>query len=229
MKTLELDPRTTAHVNIDTTRSFSPITDAYTAQLGFGELPVNGVHEAVPVINGIIKAFEARREPTYTALEHHPHYTAHFVGNGGGWPRHGIAGTMGAEFHPLLAMTAKNHRAYFKGMDHLKLGDFDDSYTAANAINPNTGAKLPDDLFRLGKNTLVLTGVALGDADQNKTCVDSSAIDFLDQGFNVYVVADAVAALYDKPAALKRLQNLGIQVVQSAEVILALRMVGAKL
>lgn len=222
MSTIEFNPQTTAHVIIDMSRSFGVASDEYPANHGYGELPVSGVHEIVPVVNRIIRRFDQDRGNAYTTQDWHPHSTAHFDRDGGPWAVHSVAGTPGAELHPGLALTAANHRRFIKGMKHLSLGEPDDSYTAVKAINPYTSETLPVQLQQAGMLAVILTGVALGDVADNKTCVDHSALDFKQRGFDTYVVADGVAALFDKQQALDRLASFGIKIVQADDIILEL-------
>lgn len=51
-------------------------------------------------------------------------------------------------------------------------------------------------------------------------CVLQSALDLIEQGLTVFVVADAVGSrnAYDKKIALKRMQNIGVHIV-SAEMV----------
>lgn len=160
-----------------------------------GTLAVPNGDRVVPVINELMGKFPL----VVASKDWHPHETVHFQK----WPLHCVRNTKGAEFHPLLD-AVKIHQVFLKGT-----GDKDDGYSAFEATNLN----LADYLKQKGIVELYITGLA------TDYCVRASALDAVKQGFQTYVVTDAVAGVNVQPGddqkALDEMQKAGVKLVSS--------------
>ncbi|MEO7904573.1 MAG: isochorismatase family protein, partial [Candidatus Saccharimonadales bacterium] len=129
----------------------------------------------------------------------------------------------GSQLHPdLLVEHQPGHATRFiKGDAACQSPDEDTSYTGALAHNPDMNALLPDWLRSHDVNDIYVAGLALGDGGDNKLCVDSTATDLQDQGFDVTVITDATEAVIEanKQLCLRRLGERGIRLMTTAQVI----------
>lgn len=107
----------------------------------------------------------------------HPANHCSFVAEGGVWPSHCVAGTVGAELHPTIAALALDV-VVDKGTDPER-----EAYSAFD------GTGLAAILRARGVTHLLVGGLA------TDYCVRASALDALREGFAVTVVTDAVAAV----------------------------------
>ncbi len=162
-----------------------------------GALPTPKGDAVVPVINKIIDKF-----PLVVGVrDWHPENTEHFKI----WTPHCIQGTKGAEYHPDLR-TDKIDYIFSKGT-----GIKDDGYSAFEV----TDVKLAEFLRSKGVTKLYVTGLTI------EYCVKASALDAVKEGFDVYLVRDAVEAIYAKEGdvenAEKELKDAGVKFVLSDE------------
>ncbi|HCM19813.1 MAG TPA: nicotinamidase, partial [Porphyromonadaceae bacterium] len=122
------------------------------------------------------------------------------------WPVHCVAGTAGADFHPLL-QTGNIGQVFRKGTDNK-----DDGYSAFEATN----LSLADYLRERKVEELYVCGLA------TDYCVKASALDALSLGFRTVVITDAVAAVNARPGddirALEEMRNRGVALVSAAEI-----------
>lgn len=212
---------------IDMQRGFMPASEGDRLSLpGFGELPVTGGELLIPHINELTVAFNGlhlgRVESTRDA---HPRVTAHFSDEPdyeSTWPAHCIFGTPGSELHPDLLIRKQGLSVdYLKGMEACLSPEDDDSYSGALARSPYTGKTLPEGLRDNGINHVTITGVALGDGAEHKLCVDSTAVDLYELGFDVTVVTDATEAVLpgNKELCFRNLGDMGIRLATTKEVL----------
>lgn len=117
------------------------------------------------------------------------------------WPEHCVAGSEGAEFHPDLD-TSRVNIQIFKGQGEPAYSIFEGS--------------APD-----GRSTLeILNSLDIDDIDiagiATDHCVRASALDALDEGFNVRVLKDLVAGVAEasSEAALEEIVESGGEVVE---------------
>ncbi|MCS0499566.1 isochorismatase family protein [Protaetiibacter mangrovi] len=96
------------------------------------------------------------------------------------WPRHCVAGTPGAEYHPALDTSLVDV--------HVKKGQGVPAYSIFEGTTDD-GAAFPDTLDRLGVTAVDVVGIA------TDYCVRASALDALDAGRTVTVLSDLVAAV----------------------------------
>jgi nicotinamidase/pyrazinamidase len=221
-----------ALIIVDAQRCFMPEAEGERLGVeGFGELAVNGGEAVVEPINQLTHAFRHDMRPIKYTRDQHPAETAHFSPTPNfvnTWPAHGRAGTPGGELHPEL-LIAQHHiiaEGFVKGDVVAATPAEDTSYTGALAHN-DKGQLLPDVLRQQRVNQVFVTGLALGDGAENKLCVDSTAVDLLEQGFEVTVVTDAVEAVLgpNRDICLRKMGALGIKLATTQEVLATLESV----
>ena len=213
---------------IDTEKCFMPLEEGLRLDNpeGFGELGVPGGEKVVGPINELTETFVRAGLPIVTTQEAHPQETAHFATDEAPnyvntWPVHGVAGTAGAELHPELLVEQQPSLAtrFIKGDASIATPEEDSSYTGALAHQPETGQLLPANLREQGVETVYVVGLAIGDGNEHKLCVDSTAVDLKQQGFDVVVVTDATEAVLpeNRQKCFKNLGKLGIRLLLTAE------------
>ena len=163
-----------------------------------GPMAVPGGDKVVPIINSIMDAFPL----VLASKDWHPKDTVHFKK----WPPHCIQDTPGADFHPKLD-TSRIKKVFLKGTKNK-----DDGYSAFEATN----ADLLKFLKKEGVADLYVCGLA------TDYCVKATAEDADKNGFETFVVEDAVAAVDKKPGdgekALKEMAHAGITLINSDEI-----------
>lgn len=124
------------------------------------------------------------------------------------WPDHCVQGTEGAEFHPNLDVPEAQliiRKGFRKDID---------SYSAFYENDQKTETGLTGYLKNIGITDLYICGLA------TDFCVKWSAIDGMMEGFNVYVIEDAVAGIdlnNSVERAWKEMQEAGAQKISSKE------------
>jgi nicotinamidase/pyrazinamidase len=171
MDRLNYDPQT-ALVVVDMQNDF--------ADLG-GSLYVREGHDVVPVINDEIRKARAAGAPILYTADWHPESTPHFAKDGGLWPVHCVAETWGAEFHPDLIVDGP---VVFKGANG------EDGYSGFAMRDPSSEQTIPTELSGLLREREVTQLVVCGLATDY--CIKSTALDGLDEGFEVRLLVDAV-------------------------------------
>ncbi|WP_040161516.1 isochorismatase family protein [Nigerium massiliense] len=104
------------------------------------------------------------------------------------WPRHCVADSPGADFHPNL-----RYRTFDGVFDK---GQYDDGYSGFSGKESSTRAKLGDFLRRLGVDSVEVCGIA------TDHCVRATALDAASAGFATTVLVDLTAAV--DPAGIKK-------------------------
>jgi len=217
----------TALVIVDAQRGFMPATEGERLGLpGFGELGVVGGEQIVAPINALTRYFNTVGADVITTQDWHPAKTAHF-GNPPNfintWPIHCVAGTPGAELAPDLLVAQDESLAYTfrKGRESITNPVDDTSYTGALAAEVKTEELLPAFFKRRGVKYVVAVGLALGDGNENKLCLDSTATDLFAEGFDVTVVTDAVEAVMpeNRQKSLDAMAELGIRLATTKQVL----------
>ena len=172
-----------------------------------GALAVPKGDALLPIINSLMDDFTL----IVASQDTHTHDHTSFVVNGGTWPVHCVKDTQGYELASSL-YKAKINAIFPKGQDK-KI----DSYSAFfdNAHLQTTG--LGDFLKAREVTDLYLVGVA------TEYCVLFSALDALQLGFNVFIIADACAGIDIQPEdslrALEQIQSQGGHVVSSCQAL----------
>ncbi len=214
---------------IDVETCFFPASESIRLGLpGFGELPVAGAEVIVPRINRLTRAIgkSATKGIVAATLDQHPEETAHFSDTPNfvdTWPHHGREGTPGAMLHPELTVAQHPELAtvFIKGDKPCATPEEDTSYTGALAYDPKTGLFLPEFLRNHDPSTVYVAGLALGDGEKRPLCVDSTACDLHEMGFNVVLVTDAVEAVLseNRELCLSNLAKLGIRLVTTEQAV----------
>ena len=158
-----------------------------------GSLAVIDGDQVVPVINQLIDQFDV----VCASKDWHPDQTIHFDR----WPVHCVANTSGADFHPQLNQDSID-QILLKGTSNQ-----DDGYSAFEATNIN----LTQWLKQKGVEELTIVGLA------TDYCVKASALDAVDQGFQVVVKQEAIRAVNllpnDGNKALNEMKQAGVEIV----------------
>ncbi len=147
-----------------------------------GALAVPEGDRIVPIANWYARLFERRGLPVFASRDWHPAETKHFQAWGGLWPPHCVQGTKGADFQPQLSLP-QDTVVVSKGMDPEQ-----DAYSAFQAETAE-GKPLPEELRRRGVQRLFIGGLA------TDYCVLSTTLDALKQGFQVFVLEDAMKGI----------------------------------
>ncbi|MEP7081836.1 MAG: isochorismatase family protein [Chloroflexota bacterium] len=172
-----------------------------------GSLSVAGGEAIVPRVNDAIAQATEADALLVATQDWHPEVTPHFAKDGGIWPVHCVRGTWGAELHPALALPADALRVR-KGTSG------EDGYSGFTVRDPRTGEEAATELeARLrerGIARLVVCGLA------TDYCVKATALDGARLGFEVEVLAEAIAAVDLSPddgeRALAEMADAGIRV-----------------
>lgn len=162
-----------------------------------GSLAVNDGDKVVPVINQIIDKFDL----IIASKDWHPMDTVHFEN----WPVHCVQNSEGAELHPDLD-THKIDQIFLKGT-----GNRDEGYSAFEASN----VSLDKYLKEREVDELYVAGLA------TDYCVKATAIEASGNGFNTYVITDAIRAVNvnsgDGSKALEDMEKAGCGMIASNE------------
>jgi len=163
-----------------------------------GALGVKDGDKVVPVINSIMERFDV----VISSQDWHPSDSVHFEK----WPVHCVAGTHGADFHPELD-SEKIDLKLQKGTDNQ-----DDGYSAFEATN----VALADYLRECEISAVYVCGLT------TDYCVKETALDAVKQGFQTYVITDAIAPVNAQPGddkkALQEMYAAGCILVESDEI-----------
>ena len=216
-----------AFIIVDAQCGFMPANENETSRKpGFGELGVTGGDRIIPNINTLTRLLGERGVFIATTQDWHPLETAHFSKTPNfinTWPVHCVANTPGAALHPDLDVAKDPTLAerFIKGDTACTSPENDTSYSGALAYNPTSLATLPDRLRERQHTDIYVAGLALGDGDHHKLCVDSTAYDLQTQGFNVSLITDATEAVVpeNQAACFLNLGRQGIRLMTTAQVI----------
>lgn len=189
-----LTPRSALLV-VDVQRDFCP----------GGALPVPDGDKVVPVLNEAIGRFHARSLPIVATRDWHPRGHVSFRERGGPWPPHCVEGTPGAEFHPALALP-KEAAVVSKGTE-----PDEDAYSGFQ------GTTLAQQLRAMKVERVFVGGLA------TDYCVKHTALDALENGFQGFVLEDAVRGVEvkagDSQRALEEVLRRGGVLVRADEVL----------
>ena len=194
---MKLDPRTDALVLVDMQNDFCP----------GGALPVPEGDRVVPVLNTLL---DHRELLAVATRDWHPPDHSSFATQGGPWPVHCVAGTPGAEFHPGL------HRQRLAHM--VSIGATVSKATAREqeAYSGFQGTDLTAFLRGRGIRRLVVGGLA------TDYCVKATALDARKEGFEVFLLTDAIRAVNVQPGdgdrAIAEMVAAGVAPITSADI-----------
>ena len=170
-----------------------------------GSLSVSGGEAIVAIVNREVRdAIEAGAFVVATQ-DWHPDSTPHFAKDGGVWPVHCVGGTWGAELAPGFRLPADAPRVR-KGTKG------EDGYSGFTMRDPETAEETPTELEgllrRKGIERVVVCGLA------TDYCVLATALDAVRLGFEVGLLAEAIAAVNllpeDGERALSEMAEAGV-------------------
>jgi nicotinamidase/pyrazinamidase len=192
-------------MHIDPTRDALVIVDVQNDFCPGGALGVPGGDAVVPVLNRYAERFAAVGAPVFASRDWHPAKTSHFKAYGGVWPPHCVQGTPGADFHSQLALPS-DATVVSKGMD-----PSEDAYSCFQSETAD-GMPFPATLGELGVGRLFVGGLA------TDYCVKSTVVDGVREGFEMVVLADAIAAVDLTPGdgakALDEMRAAGARMIR---------------
>ena len=187
-----------------------------------GALSVPDGDTIVPTVNKLVNVFDDviqtldRHPAGHSSLSSshdgkNPYDTVEMdYGNQVLWPDHCVQGSMGAEFHPELN-TLKTQVIIRKGFRRAI-----DSYSTFFENDQKTTTGLTGYLNQRGITDLYTVGLA------TDFCVKWSILDGIDEGFNMYIVKDAVKGI-DLDGSLKaawnEMQEKGVNIVTSDDLL----------
>lgn len=157
------------------------IVDVQNDFLPGGSLAVADGNAVVPVLNAYIRLFTARELPVYATRDWHPQKHCSFVEQGGPWPPHCIAGSIGAAFSADLQLPAEA-RIISKATREDR-----DAYSGFE------GTDLAEQCRLTGVERLFIGGLA------TDYCVLNTVLDALSEGFEVCLLDDAIRAVDVNP------------------------------
>jgi len=160
-----------------------------------GSLSVAGAAEIIPRINDDIGLARAAGATVVYTQDWHPESTPHFAKDGGIWPVHCVAESWGAQLHPDVVVA--------DGAPRIRKGtNGEDGYSAFSMRDPVSGEQTRtelDGLLRgLGVERVVVCGLA------TDYCVNATALDAIELGYETFFLEDAVAAVNLKPGDAER-------------------------
>ena len=133
--------------------------------------------------------------PILFVRDHHPEDHSSFVGFGGTWPPHCIAGTHGGEIHADLLPYAAEELTFDKGCDKAQ-----EQYSGYEGVN-TAGQSLGEILELLDTTDVYVCGIA------TEFCVRNTCEDLLKAGFKVHLLKDCIAYV-DHDGHLKSLKEM---------------------
>ena len=170
-----------------------------------GSLSVTGGDAVVPIVNDAVRAAREGGALVVASQDWHPESTPHFAKDGGVWPVHCVAGTWGAELAPDFHLPPEAPRIR-KGVNG------EEGYSAFTMRDPETEEEIPTELDGMlrerGIQRIVVCGLA------TDYCVMATALDGVRLGFEVELLADAIAAVNlhpdDGERALAQMAEAGV-------------------
>ena len=133
--------------------------------------------------------------PILFTRDHHPADHSSFVGFGGTWPSHCVAGTRGGEIHEALLPYVNEELTFDKGCDRTV-----EQYSGFEGMN-SAGQSLGEILELLDTTDVYVCGIA------TEFCVRNTCEDLLKAGFKVHLLKDCIAYV-DHDGHLKALKEM---------------------
>jgi nicotinamidase/pyrazinamidase len=180
------------------------IVDMQNDFLPGGSLAVKGGFDVIAPLNRVIEIFESGGLTVFATRDWHPTNHCSFQSQGGPWPPHCIAGTVGAEFPQSLHLP-KNVSLISKATlpEHDAYSGFD-------------GTELEAELHAENIHRIFVGGLS------TDYCVLSTVMDARELGFQVSVMTDTIRAINanptDEEAALKQMAFLGAHLIHSSHI-----------
>lgn len=176
-----------------------------------GALGVDGGAAVAAGVTELLKRHPNRYDTVFASRDWHDADNSnggHFATNAepdfvDTWPRHCVAESFGAQYHPALGLD---------GIDvHVRKGQGKPAYSIFEGVTDD-GETVGDALDRFGVTEIDIVGIA------TDYCVLASALDALAAGRSVRVLTDLVAGVAPESteAALDRLASAGVELARSA-------------
>lgn len=166
-----------------------------------GSLPVPDADKIIPIINKYIEIFMAKGLPIFASRDWHPPNHISFKQRGGVWPVHCVRNTLGAKFHPDLKLPRS-------------------AIVISKATDPNREAysafdrtELADRLREKNIKRVFIAGVA------TDYCVKNTALDALENGFEVILLEDATKGLANSVSAIEEMKAKGVKMMRLEQLI----------
>jgi nicotinamidase/pyrazinamidase len=186
-------------IPVDSTRDALIIVDVQNDFCPGGALAVPQGHEVIPAINQLLE----HRWLSVATMDWHPAEHCSFAPHGGPWPPHCVQETAGAELHPELD-SSSIQLIITKATHHDK-----DAYSGFD------GTELAKILHERGVERVVVCGIA------TDYCVSATAHDALKEGFEVFVLEDAIRGVEVNPGdcqrALQELRKAGAHLIVASD------------
>lgn len=164
-----------------------------------GALPTPNGDSIIRPVNRLIGTALAHQLPIFATRDWHPEDHCSFEAQGGPWPPHCIQDTEGAQFHPAVRMP--RHTKVISKADER------DKEAYSGFDKTDLAGKLRDE----GISRLIVAGLA------TDVCVKNTVLDALKEGFEVFVVENAVSGIDNDPGdsdqALWEMQKAGAHIV----------------
>ena len=174
-----------------------------------GALAVAEGDRVVAPLNRLAAGFAAAGELVVATRDWHPERSSHFKSGGGRWPPHCVQGSAGAKFHPQLRLP-QQAVIISKGLTRKAQG-----YSGFEGKS-DAGKSLAQVLREHGVKQLYVGGLA------TDYCVRSTVLEGLKQGYDVFVLTDAVRAVEVQPGdskrAIEEMKRAGGKMVQADQV-----------
>jgi nicotinamidase/pyrazinamidase len=172
-----------------------------------GSLSVRGGDAIIPTVNGAVDAALTAGALVAVTQDWHPPSTPHFVTDGGVWPVHCVGDTWGAELHPQFSVPT--------GAVHVRKGTGgEDGYSAFTMRDPVTDEEASTGLDAVLRDAGIERVVVCGLATDY--CVKATALDAARLGYEVELMADAVAAVDLEPGdgdrAIDEMREAGVRI-----------------
>jgi nicotinamidase/pyrazinamidase len=175
------------------------VVDVQNDFLPGGSLAVAHGDEVIGPLNHYLVAFRSRAVPVFATRDWHPEHHCSFQAQGGPWPPHCIAHTTGAEFSRELKLPP-HVTIVSKAMSADR-----DAYSGFEDTDLNLK------LRRAGIRRLFVGGLA------TDYCVLNTVRDAIRDGFDVYLLEDAIRPVDVKPGdgvrAQQEMRQLGARPV----------------
>ncbi|MDX9741101.1 MAG: nicotinamidase [Gammaproteobacteria bacterium] len=181
------------------------VVDVQNDFLPGGALAVPRGDEVVSVVGRYLRLFHERALPIYATRDWHPPNHVSFREQGGPWPPHCVAGTLGAAFAPGLRLPP--------GTVVVNKADRPDE----DAYSAFQGSDLAGRLRQAGIRRLFIGGLA------TDYCVLNTVRDARNEGFEVVLITDACRAIDAKPgdgaAAELEMRRLGAEAASFTDLL----------
>jgi nicotinamidase/pyrazinamidase len=162
------------------------VTDMQNDFLPGGALGVPEGDKIIPYVNRAIALFKKNNLSIFFTRDWHPADHCSFKGQGGPWPPHCVQNTSGADFSPKLKIP-KGSIIISKGTEKGS-----EQYSTLGGLDAD-GNTETDLMKKSGIRRIFIAGLA------TDYCVLNSVKDALAEGYEVYVLTDAIRAVDVNP------------------------------